>query len=86
MLPNQQRPGNINIMINILSFTASALLSISCLVASSYVNGTSHSIILFSFTISYTISHLKMDNIAKYFYLIFVKNEGNMPVFPEAFC
>jgi hypothetical protein len=34
----------------------------------------------------YTISHLKMDNIAKYFYLIFVKNEGNMPIFPEAFC
>jgi hypothetical protein len=33
-----------------------------------------------------TISHLKMDNIAKYFYLIFVKNEGNIPIFPEAFC
>jgi hypothetical protein len=55
MLPNQQRPGNRNIMINILSFTASALLSISCLVASSYVNGTSHSIMLFSFTISYSL-------------------------------
>jgi len=34
----------------------------------------------------YTISHLKMDNIAKYFYLIFVKNEGNITIFPEAFC
>jgi hypothetical protein len=38
------------------------------------------------FNFNNTISHLKMDNIAKYFYLIFVKNEGNITIFPEAFC
>ena len=35
--------------------------------------------------ISNTKAHLKINNISKYFYLIFVKNEGNIPILSEAF-